>query len=511
MRKESIRHVRSIHFSLLMVSTLLLLTMLSVNKAEIRTAIEDAQGILKLQRLISEDSSLLKRLAQERFNEIKSLSPAVEPEGDQYYELLFETEGKPHKINLLARYPELLIKDRKSYYGESEPKYIYWNLDRGETVTISVPPTLGAFKEFWNFYNKERFIYYFPRERTATDNHHFSIRTYQFSSEDPDKAEYIELHPFYDDPIRRRISLIDFPRSVIELPSLFKTKLYSGKYDGSFELLLRPLQDIDINNKYTTHEYNIDQRTLFLILRKNDNWQVIKNLTENEIDLWKLALRKKYPWSRPTDLEWQRASFQGQLSGDILIEITHRVEPVKINYQQYFSLAIGRGWVSGDFSSTFSEIDNIAGKNLDSLSIEKLINILKSELKRSGDSIQILGIKLQSETISIWGMIALIGLQLYFILHFRVLFSIGLTLDDEKFPWIGLFTDQSSRYIFIATASLLPASVAVYNLNSAGVFKFIVLACVLVLSIYTYWTILKFQRIKFERSDNTEQDTAADS
>lgn len=511
MKEELIKHLRSIHFSLLLVSTLLLLAMLSTSKGEIRSAIEDAQGILKLQNLISEDPSLLKRLAHKRFDEIKSLSPAVEPEGDRYYEVLFESEGKPHKITLLARYPELLIKDRKSYYGELEPKRIYWNLDRGETVTISAPSTLGEFKEFWNFYNEERYIYYFPKERTHLDNNHFSITTYQFSSEDPGYAGHKKLHPFYDDPIKRRISFIEFPRSVVELPSLFEEKTYSGEYDGAFELLLRPLQDIDIINEYTSHEYHIEQRTLFLVLRKNDNWQVVKNLTESEIDLWRLALRKKNPLSRPTELEWQRASFQGQLSEDILIEVTHRIEPVKINYQQYFSLVTGGDWISGDFNSTFSEIDSIAGKNLDSLSIENLINVLKSELKRSGDSTQIFGVNLPSETISTWGMIALIGLQIYFALHFRALFSIGLTRNDRKFPWIGLFCDRASRLTFISTASLLPAAVAVYNLNSAGAFKFFVLICVSTLSIYTFRTILNFQRICVDRLDNTEQDAAADS
>ena len=257
----------------------------------------------------------------------------------------------------------------------------------------------------------------------------------------------------------------------------------------------------------------MSERTLFVIFRINEHWGTLEKLSESELDRWKLALKKKNPMARPSDDEWVRTSFQGQLDGDILIKLAHRVEPLAIHYQQYFSNVSGMDWHHGEFKNTFSEIDSITGNNLDEISLNNLIEVLKGELRRSGDSIEIFGIKIPTEAISTWGIIALVGLQLYFILHFNSLASNISKEDAEiKFPWIGMFGDIFSRAAFFASTVVLPSVVVAYNvLIVNGYSKYFTLILVFSLSIITAKSILRFQRINFRSIVDTEQIAPADS
>lgn len=506
LKQEAVKHTRSIHFALLVISGALFLSMSFLNQGIIRNAIQDVYGILQLQNLIKEDPAFLHGLAKKRFDESQKLSVAMAAEDEPVYEVLFEINGQPEKVLLKAKYPEFTLRDRKPYYPEIEDDYYYWNIDRDERIEITAPKTLGDFRKFWNFYNQERYIYYFPRNRTLTDNGNFYIKVYQFSAIEPDGIKTKKLHSFYDDPVKKRLSFISFPKSVLEVPSIVNLPVNIDNSLPLVELLLRELEHEDIYAKDLTHEYHVIDRVLFGIIRRNEHWETVKKLSDEEINKWKLALKKKAPLHHPSEEQWIKTSFQGHLSDDVLFEVVHRMIPISINYQHYFADVVEAKWPAGNYEFTFRDLHTVFNNNMDEVSLEKLINILNGELKRSGDKLEFFGIKIPSEALRTWGLLALLGLQAYFLLHYMTLVRTINNGDSAlQYPWIGMFKDIVSRILFLFTASVLPLIVVTYSLfvfDSAIGYLFFCISGII--SIFSAKEILEFQASLIQDTSKTK-------
>jgi len=115
----------------------------------------------------------------------------------------------------------------------------------------------------------------------------------------------------------------------------------------------------------------------------------------------------------------------------------------------------------GTFADSFPELHD-AAMGRETANFEFLRRSLKVEAERGDNSFEAFGLKLPTPTTAAWGMLVLIGVQLYFLAHFAEL-SHRLRPDDEgwRVAWIGIYTGAFARSLFVISALVLPAGCAI--------------------------------------------------
>src|SRR6266436_2078576 len=117
----------------------------------------------------------------------------------------------------------------------------------------------------------------------------------------------------------------------------------------------------------------------------------------------------------------------------------------------------------GDFSQSFPDIDDLA-KHLAGLSLQDLQTFFRAEKDRSGDKIELPGVKLPGEAVTSWGVAILLVIEGYFCVVFRET-SQRLTPEDKAWnvPWIGISRDGPSGIAFV-----LSMLVVIFTLGYLG-------------------------------------------
>jgi hypothetical protein len=113
----------------------------------------------------------------------------------------------------------------------------------------------------------------------------------------------------------------------------------------------------------------------------------------------------------------------------------------------------------GDFSRSFPDIDDLA-KHLTKLSLEDLQIFFLGEKNRSGETIELTGVKVPTASVTIWGTVIIMAVTLYFLVVLRD-FSSRLTPDDKAWnvPWIGISPDSAARSAFLTSMLIVPSTV----------------------------------------------------
>jgi hypothetical protein len=119
-------------------------------------------------------------------------------------------------------------------------------------------------------------------------------------------------------------------------------------------------------------------------------------------------------------------------------------------------------------TTTFSALHQVT-KDYQELELRKVERILGAELQRSGDRVEFLGLKFPERVISTWGAAIIVGIQFYFWLHLRTLYS-RITPTDHglNLAWIGLYPNVLARIISLASACALPFGVTFYLVVQSG-------------------------------------------
>jgi hypothetical protein len=118
--------------------------------------------------------------------------------------------------------------------------------------------------------------------------------------------------------------------------------------------------------------------------------------------------------------------------------------------------------VSGKFEETFPELNEIT-KHYQKLELNDANQILGAELQRTGERIEFLGLKFPESFISTWGAVILLIIQLYFWLHLRTFYEyLASSETGIDVAWIGIYSDFWSRVISLITISLLPVVIVGY-------------------------------------------------
>jgi len=114
-------------------------------------------------------------------------------------------------------------------------------------------------------------------------------------------------------------------------------------------------------------------------------------------------------------------------------------------------------WKSGVFSKSFAELDAAtAGKQ--NSSFESIASDLAAEAaKPKSDSFEIFGVKFPVESASRWGIVLILGIQLYLWIHLYEI-SPKLKKGDPGWDvaWIGVYQSLPAKTLFFASTVLLP-------------------------------------------------------
>ena len=125
--------------------------------------------------------------------------------------------------------------------------------------------------------------------------------------------------------------------------------------------------------------------------------------------------------------------------------------------------------IPGTFAHSFPNLYQ-AARDLESLELEDIERFIAADAGKGREVFEALGMKFPAGQVTLWGIIVLLSVQLYFYLYLRQLFG-KLSQNDPGWdvPWIGMDPSRLSQGIFFITVWVLPG-VAVGSLGFHIVF-----------------------------------------
>jgi hypothetical protein len=139
--------------------------------------------------------------------------------------------------------------------------------------------------------------------------------------------------------------------------------------------------------------------------------------------------------------------------------------PIKRSQSFYFDpyqkfVPPGAQWRREPFSDAFPNL-SVMTKNYEELGFDTLDKILEAEESRTGDSFEAVGIKFPAGGVTGWGIIMVVGIQLYFFVHLHELKE-RLGSEDEGWgvAWIGVYKSRLAIAVYFVSCALLPATAA---------------------------------------------------
>jgi hypothetical protein len=113
------------------------------------------------------------------------------------------------------------------------------------------------------------------------------------------------------------------------------------------------------------------------------------------------------------------------------------------------------------FDSAFRHLASYS-VGLDSLTLEELRAYLERLMKQQREEVDLFGARIPLSTISAWGIIILVVMQLYFLANVSKLTTpCASPMDEREYPWIGVYTDSLSKTITLVSMGLVPVTAIV--------------------------------------------------
>ena len=155
----------------------------------------------------------------------------------------------------------------------------------------------------------------------------------------------------------------------------------------------------------------------------------------------------------------------------------------------------------------FPELKQIV-RLLPSANYSDIERYLIGQIREKSTPINVFGLKINNNLISFWGVVLLLSVQLYFVLHYRVLVSMIKTTGDIQYPWIGLYHDRTSLVLFLLSLGF-PVFVCVVMFFNNETQDYSLRVLFLVLScLFWVWTAANYQNHYKIRSLNRSQNNA---
>jgi hypothetical protein len=150
------------------------------------------------------------------------------------------------------------------------------------------------------------------------------------------------------------------------------------------------------------------------------------------------------------------------LAGYVIVPVSdYKRLPIRPQQNLLEHLASKRvqvNWRFGSFAYAFPELNRLTADYQD-LQLDKIQAILRAQKLTSGESIEIVGIKLAVESVRSGGALLILGVQLYFLLHLKE-FVRRIVPESEAWDaaWIGLYPGALAVGAFWFSAFLLPTA-----------------------------------------------------
>jgi hypothetical protein len=113
-------------------------------------------------------------------------------------------------------------------------------------------------------------------------------------------------------------------------------------------------------------------------------------------------------------------------------------------------------WSPGSFEQSFPDLAALSD-GLGALQPEQVSRVLRNLRERTGKEVEVSGLKLPLEVITRWGLVVILGIQLYFWIDLRNFMAKPLTKEMTEVPWMGLYPDHLSQIVFWISLILLPS------------------------------------------------------
>src|SRR5882672_415496 len=108
---------------------------------------------------------------------------------------------------------------------------------------------------------------------------------------------------------------------------------------------------------------------------------------------------------------------------------------------------------SGLYKKAFPDLNEITA-DYEDLTFDKLSLILAAQRKHSDQTFEAFSVKFPSEAVARWGLVLLLGVQLYFLIHMA---SVQIRPDAEiSIAWIPLYPNSLAQSVFVLTVAVLP-------------------------------------------------------
>lgn len=133
--------------------------------------------------------------------------------------------------------------------------------------------------------------------------------------------------------------------------------------------------------------------------------------------------------------------------------------------QQMFVTYFGN-WTGSSFDSSFSDLAR-AGHEFEALELEDVDKIVSNEASKGSEVVEAFGMKFPAAGITVWGVLILLGVQMYFVLYLRQLRNkLGGSDEAWDIPWLGMDTSRWARVVFFVSVFVLPLLLPVFSLRT---------------------------------------------
>jgi hypothetical protein len=112
--------------------------------------------------------------------------------------------------------------------------------------------------------------------------------------------------------------------------------------------------------------------------------------------------------------------------------------------------------VSGKFEDSFADLQS-ATSAYQNLQLMRLESFIKDDASKGSEVFEALGVKFPADQIVVWGIVVLLGIQIYYFASLKSL-SKGPDIDPtvRAIPWLGMNADLVSQSILFVTTVLIP-------------------------------------------------------
>jgi hypothetical protein len=123
-------------------------------------------------------------------------------------------------------------------------------------------------------------------------------------------------------------------------------------------------------------------------------------------------------------------------------------------------------WPHGRYDASFAGLVRASG-GLESLQLEDLQKNLATAAAKGPETFEVLGVKLPAEQITTTGILLVLGLQIYLLLHFRQRSTV-VPVEDSVWdlPWIAFDQSGLGEFAFFSSLVLGTAAIAALTANA---------------------------------------------